>query len=450
MKPKILIVDDYVEHAQNLSAILKVNDYECKIAFSAEEAQSKLAKENYTLILLDNKLPGLDGLDFVRMLRKNQNDTPVIMYSAYGDSHLGVESARLGVFDFLPKGDDLSQLYDKIEAIIQKHQIITQQKFDGQYFMQKYEFVGISPQIKKVFETIEQIASTDARVLIVGETGVGKNLLAEIIHKESNRAANTFIWLDCTTIPETLLESELFGHERGAFTGAEKKRMGRLALADRGTLFLDQIDDMNPTLQAKFLRFVETGEFESVGSNIKQSIDIRIISTAMTDLKEQVNNKQFREDLYYRLAQIEIYVPPLRERKEDVIYLARHFARINSIKYKKPVLEFSSGALDALLAYDWPGNVRELQFFIERLIIFKNHGAILEKDIEILQNDKNAFPLISNVQTLREAKNQFEKNYIIRALIENDWNVNKTAKKLGVDRTNLYKKIQIYGITLDR
>ncbi|HFE64514.1 MAG TPA: sigma-54-dependent Fis family transcriptional regulator, partial [Caldithrix sp.] len=278
MKPRILIVDDYIQHAENLKEILLVNNYRSDAVYSAEEASELLKTKAFDLILLDNKLPGMDGLDFVREMRKEENDTPVIMYSAFGDSHLGSEAAKLGVYDFLPKGEDLNHLYDVIEETIQKYKLLTQQKFDAQYFKQKYNFVGVSPAIKKIFETIENIASTDAKILIIGETGSGKNLLAEAIHQISDRASKPYVWLDCNTIPENLLESELFGHERGAFTGAHRKRIGKLSVADKGTLFLDQIDDLSPQLQAKFLRLIETGKFEAVGSNLKQEIDIRVIA----------------------------------------------------------------------------------------------------------------------------------------------------------------------------
>jgi len=450
MKPKILIVDDYVEHANNLNEILLAHDYNSEPVFSAEEALEKVAKKKYHLILLDNKLPGMDGLEFVRVLRDNNNNTPVIMYSAFGDSHLGSEAAKLGVHDFIPKGDDLGQLYDVIETAIQKHEILSRQKFDVQYFRQKYNFVGVSKAIQELLSKAVDMAKTDARILITGETGVGKNLLAEIIHKEGNRSEKPFVWLDCTTIPETLLESELFGYERGAFTGADKKHMGRLSYADKGTLLIDQIDDMSPQMQAKFLRFIETGEFEPLGGNVKQKIDLRIISTALNDLKQKIKENTFREDLYYRIAQVELNIPPLRERKEDIIYLAQHFARNYSIKYKKPLIEFSQEALNLMVNYDWPGNVRQLQFLTERLIIFKKYGSIVEKDLDVLRTDETIPAAAGEIKSLKKAKIDFEKEYILRALIMNEWNVNQTAKMLAIDRTNLYKKIQFHQISLDK
>lgn len=450
MKPKILIVDDYIEHANNLNEILLAHNYNSQPVFSAEEALEKVVKEKYHLILLDNKLPGMDGLEFVCVLRENNNDTPVIMYSAFGDSHQGSEAAKLGVHDFIPKGDDLGKLYDVIESTIQKHEILSRQKFDVQYFRQNHSFVGVSKPIQELLVEAVNLAKTEARILITGETGVGKNLLAEIIHKEGKRAEKPFVWLDCTTIPENLLESELFGYERGAFTGADKKHMGRLTCADKGTLLIDQIDDMSPHMQAKFLRFIETGEFEPLGGNVKQKIDLRIISTAMSDLRKQIRENKFREDLYYRIAQVELFIPPLRERQEDIIYLAQHFARNFAIKYKKPVIEFSPEALNKLLDYDWPGNVRQLQFITERLIIFKKQGPIAEKDLDVLKTDVTIPVSANEITSLKKAKTNFEKEYILRALIMNEWNVNQTAKVLEIDRTNLYKKIQFHNISLDK
>ncbi len=372
------------------------------------------------------------------------------MYSAYADSHLGNESAKLGVYDFLPKGENIELLFDSIESIIQKYEIITQQQFDAEYFKQKHNFVGVSEPIMNLFKTVDQVAATNARILISGETGVGKNLLAEAIHQASNRCDKPFVWLDCTTIPENLLESELFGHERGAFTGADKKRLGRLALADKGTLFIDQIDDLSLSLQAKMLRLIETGKFEPIGSNKEQEIDVRIICASLKDLKEQVGEKKFREDLFYRIAQIELFIPPLRHRKEDITFLARHFIRKLCLQYKKPTMEFSSDAKNILLNYNWSGNVRELQFFIERLVIFINKRLIQKSDLELLQISKDKEGMINEILPLREAKQNFEKEYIIKALIANNGKVSAAAEQLQTDRTNLYKKIQFYGVKIEQ
>ncbi len=448
MQSRILIVDDYIDHAENLKALLIANQYKCETVYSAEEALKKMKNSRFDLILLDNKLPGMDGLDFVRALRLDQNDTPIIMYSAFGNSHMGHEAAKMGVYDFLPKGDDLNALYDTIESTIQKHHILSSQKFDAQYFQQKYNFVGISPQIKALFEKIEKIANTDARILIHGETGVGKNLLAEVIHQISNRSDRPFLWLDCTTLPQNLIEAELFGYERGAFTGAVNKKIGRLALADGGTLFIDQIDDLDPALQAKFLRFIETGNFEALGSNRTQEIDIRIIAASISDLHEKIQNKEFRQDLFYRIAVNELFIPPLRRRKEDIIFMARHFIRQNCLKHDKPVFDLTPNAVDRLLQHDWRGNVRELQFFIERLILFKDEGPILEDDIDLLREDKNVHVVVGERRTLKEAKNEFERLYITRILMETDNKINKAAEILGIDRSNLYKKMQHYKIKL--
>ncbi len=451
MQPKLLIVDDYVEHAENLKELLQANQYQCQTVYNARDALHHLGKEYINLILLDNKLPDKDGLQFVRELRQNGDDTPIIMYSAFGDSHLGSEAARLGVYDFLPKADDINQLYDAIEETIQKHRILTEQKMDSQYFLQKYNFAGVSPQIKDIFNKLEQIAHTNANVLITGETGVGKNLLAEVVHKISPRADRPFVWLDSTAIPESLMESTLFGHERGAFTGADRKQIGRLENANQGTLLLDQVDDLKPELQVKLLRFVETHEYEPLGSNQSRYVDVRIISTAMEGLDEKVRQKHFREDLFYRLAQIQIEIPPLRERKEDILFLSRHFLRHNCIKHKKPIMDMEPEALRILLNHRWPGNVRELQFFIERLVIFKEHGPILKEDVQNLpQNQPDMLHQPFQFQSLKTAKDQFERDYILKALMSENWNVSRTAEKLEVDRTNLYKKIKTYGIEVDR
>ncbi len=448
MQSQILIVDDYIDHAENLKEILRLNHYFCQTAYTAEDALKKIKKRSFDLILLDDKLPGMDGLELVRLLREENNDVPVIMFSAFGDSHKGSEAAKLGVYDFIPKGDDLNELYDAIETTIQKYQILASQKFDAQYFQQKYNFIGISPQIKEIFKTIEHLANSDARVLITGETGVGKNLLAELIHQISPRASKPFVWLDCPAIPETLLESELFGHERGAFTGAVRRRIGRLYFADQGTLLVDQIDDLSLAMQAKFLRFIETGEFEPLGSTNKIKVDLRVISTSNEDLNEKINQQQFRQDLYYRIAQVEIFIPPLRERKEDIPFLARHFIRRNCIKYQKPIFDLTSGALDLMLEYEWPGNVRELQFFIENVVLLKKEGPIFAKDVEMLLGNRLKNWQLVKLRPLREAKEEFEKSYIEQVLAQTNGNISKAAKILGIDRSNLYKKIQYYRILL--
>jgi DNA-binding NtrC family response regulator len=449
MNPKILIVDDYIEHANNLKELLTAKKYLCTVAFSAEDADKELSNRFYNLLILDNKLPGIDGLDFVEKLRSQQNDIPIIMYSAFGDSHIGHTSAQLGVLDFIQKGEDLSILIDRIEELIQRTNIVNLQRFDADYFKQKFNFVGVSGSIKKLFKTIEQVAATNARILICGETGVGKNLLAEAIHQISDRSDKPFVWLDCTTIPENLLESELFGHERGAFTGADKKQLGRLVMADHGTLFIDQIDDLGLPLQAKMLRLIETGKYEPVGSNQEQEIDVRIICASLKDLKSQVEENKFREDLYYRIAQVELFIPPLRHRKEDIVFLARHFIRKLCMQYKKATMVFSTDAMNMLLSYNWPGNVRELQFFIERLVIFINKGFIQKSDLELLQISKDKEGMINEILPLKEAKQNFEKEYIIKSLIANNGKVSAAAKQLQTDRTNLYKKIQLYGIKIE-
>ena len=452
MKGKILIIDDEAGILDTVSGILEDEGYTTLTAKDAETAIEILDKEEVDLVFLDVWLPKMSGIEAIKKIKEKDFHIPVIMISGHGNVEVAVQAVTLGAFDFLEKPLSMERIILTAERALQFKSLEKENIKLRSSILKKYELVGNSQAMKKIKSQIEMIARGDSRVLILGESGTGKELVARMIHSLSPRANAPFIEVNCAAIPQELIESELFGHEKGAFTGAIDKKIGKFELANEGTLFLDEIGDMSLLTQAKLLRVIETQKFQRVGGTRDITVNVRIISATNKDLTEEIKKGNFREDLYYRLNVVPVYISPLRERKEDipelVNYFMDEFSREKGWRRKK----ISNDAMRILKNYDWPGNVRELKNAVERLMIMVPQETIEALDIEntgIIRNRLKEESYFSYT-TLREARDAFEKDFILKKLKENNWNMTKTAEIIGIERSNLYKKIKSLGITLPK
>lgn len=452
MKGKILIIDDEVGILDTVSGILEDEGYTTLTAKDAETAIEILDKEDVDLVFLDVWLPKMSGIEAIKKIKEKDFHIPVIMISGHGNVEVAVQAVKLGAFDFLEKPLSMERIILTTERALQFKSLEKENIKLRSSILKKYELVGNSQAMKKIKSQIEMIARGDSRVLILGESGTGKELVARMIHSLSPRANAPFIEVNCAAIPQELIESELFGHEKGAFTGAIDKKIGKFELANEGTLFLDEIGDMSLLTQAKLLRVIETQKFQRVGGTRDITVNVRIISATNKDLTEEIKKGNFREDLYYRLNVVPVYISPLRERKEDipelVNYFMDEFSREKGWRRKK----ISDDAMQILKNYDWPGNVRELKNAVERLMIMIPQETIEALDIEntgIIRNRLKEESYFSYT-TLREARDAFERDFILKKLKENNWNMTKTAEIIGIERSNLYKKIKSLGITLPK
>lgn len=448
MKEKILIVDDEKGILETLSGILEDEGYQTFQSEDAEKALNLLETEDINLIFLDVWLPGISGIEAIKKIKEKYQDIPVIMISGHGNVELAVQAVKLGAFDFLEKPLSIERVILSVERALQFKNLERENIKLRSSLIRKYELIGSSKAMKAIKQQIELIARGDSRVLIFGESGTGKELVARAIHSLSERFNSPFIEVNCAAIPQELIESELFGHERGAFTGAIDKKIGKFELADGGTLFLDEIGDMSLLTQAKLLRVIETQKFQRVGGTKDIKVNVRIISATNKDLSEEIKKGNFREDLYYRLNVVPIYLPSLRERKEDIPELIDYFISEYVMEKGLRNKTLTKRAIEILQSYDWPGNVRELKNAIERLMIMTVSDMIDLDDIErtgIIRkifSEENYF----KYNSLREARDAFERDFIIRKLKENNWNMTKTAELIGIERSNLYKKIKSLGI----
>ncbi|OIP58475.1 MAG: Fis family transcriptional regulator [Nitrospirae bacterium CG2_30_41_42] len=439
----VLIVDDEEGIRESLSGILEDEGYEVLSSSSGEEALKALKEQSPDLILLDVWLPGIDGIKTLKEIKGLKPDLPVIMISGHGNIELAVKATRMGAYDFLEKPLSLERVLLAAKRAIEKRTLEMEYKAIKQDFRKKWKLTGDSQKMKQVREQINMAAQSNSRVLILGESGSGKELVAHILHDNSNRAEKPFIEMNCAAIPQELIESELFGHEKGSFTGAFEKKKGKFELADEGTLFLDEVGDMSLSTQSKVLRVLETQEFQRVGGSRDIKVDVRIIAATNKDLIEEIRKGNFREDLLYRLNVIPIVVPALRSRKEDIPTLVEYFFEYFAAEYGQRPKKITSEGLKMLEAYDWPGNIRELRNVIERLVIMTPSNTITPKNLiigESARSDYFAF------KTLREARESFEKDFITKKLEENNWNISKTAEVLDVERSNLHRKIKAYDI----
>lgn len=438
----ILVVDDEFSVRDSLFKWFREDGYNVDTAENATEALKKIQESKWDLILLDIKMPGMDGMELQKRIKEIDPGIIIIMITAFASVDTAVQALKVGAYDYVTKPIDpdyLSHIVNNalrekklsIENLQLRESIKEYSKFD--------EIIGESQNMKNVLNLIETVAKTDTTVLIRGESGTGKELIARAIHSNSSRRYFPFIPVNCGGLPEGILESELFGHERGAFTGAQYRRKGKFEMADGGTIFLDEIGNVSMKTQMDLLRVIETKKFTRVGGNEEITSDFRIISATNADLEAAVKEGTFREDLYYRLNVFSIFLPPLRERRSDIPLLAQHFLKKYSISMNKPMEGFSPEAMDILVKYNWPGNIRELENAIERAMVVGTPPYVKPKDLPFQIGEIKKTP---SAETLAEV----EKNHIIYILEKNNWNISRSAEILGIDRVTLYNKIEKYGL----
>src|SRR3989338_1539472 len=444
----ILIVDDESSIRTAIRSVLSEEGYSVSEARCGEEALELISKETPDVVLLDIWLPGLDGLDVLKKMKEVNFPGFILVMSGHGTIETAVKATKLGAYDFIEKPLSLDKLLLVIKNLLSVRELKEENKVLRQKIKSQFEMVFRGIAMQKLVEQIHIAAPTNSWILITGENGTGKELVARKIHERSLRREYPFIEVNCAAIPEELIESEIFGHEKGAFTGATTSRRGKFDLAHEGTLFLDEIGDMSLKTQAKILRILQEQKFERVGGTETFEVDVRVIGATNKNLQEEIKEGRFREDLFYRLNVIPIHVPALRQRKEDIRVLVEYFLKILAQENGKRVKQISPEALEVLEAYDWPGNVRELRNTVERLFIMTPADVIRAQDIpaSILEAQDSAPS--RDGDDFRSAKMQFEKEYIQRKLKESEGNVSKTAKAIGVERTNLHRKIKNYQIEI--
>ena len=451
LKEKILVVDDEENIRKSLKMILEYEGWKFLEAADGEEALDVVEETvGLDLILLDVKLPGMDGLEVLAEIRKRPYSPEVIMISGHGTIQTAVEATKLGAFDFLEKPLQRERVLLSIRNALNQNKLLRECMDLRKKAAKRYELVGNSPPMKKLWEDILKTAPTNATVLIHGESGTGKELVARAIHSHSMRAKEQFVQVNCAAIPEELIESELFGHEKGAFTGATEKKSGKFELADGGTIFLDEVGDMSLKTQSKVLRVLEEGEVQKVGSSKINKVDVRVIAATNKDIKEEIKEGRFREDLYFRLNVVPLYSASLREKSEDIPLLVEYFSLLYAEENNFKPKDFSQDALETLKKYYWKGNVRELKNVVERLIIM-TEGDIINKKVlpEQIRGETHVYlPDTKSVKSLKEFRDLAEKDFILSKLEENDWNISQTAREIDTPRSNLYKKLENYGIKI--
>ncbi len=449
MSKTILIVDDEESICQSLGGVLSDDGYEVMTAGSGEEALKIVEEEMLSLVLLDIWLPGIDGIETLKIIKAGHPQLRVVMMSGHGTIETAVKATKLGAFDFIEKPLSLEKV-----LLIVKHALdITQLEEENILLKQKvtheYELTGDSEAITELQETISLVAPTNAWILIMGENGTGKELVARSLHQQSKRVNKAFVEVNCAAIPEELIESELFGHEKGSFTGATEKKRGKFDLAHEGTIFLDEVADMSLKAQAKVLRILQEKKYERVGGTKLIATDVRVVAATNKDLEKEMEEGRFRQDLYYRLNVIPLRVPPLRDRKEDIPLLVKRFLKDFSSKEGEAEKTITADALAILMRHSWPGNVRELKNIVERLNIMKVGNVIEAGDIPLfMKKEQNPETEVTEdaPDSLREAKTAFEKQYIAGKLKDYDGNVSRTAEAIGLERSNLHRKIKAYGL----
>jgi DNA-binding NtrC family response regulator len=447
----ILVIDDEREICESIKMILEYEDYLVDYSTDPGKGLQKIEYGSYDALLLDIQMSGKSGFEVLNWIKEKEYDIKVIMISAHGSVDNAVTATKLGAFDFLEKPIDRDKLLISIRNAVEQSNLIKENKKLKKQATFNEIILGTSGVIKGILDAISRIAKTDARILITGENGTGKELVAQEIHRQSNRINKELVEVNCAAIPQELIESELFGHEKGSFTGAFKQRIGKFEQADNGNLFLDEIGDMSLQAQAKVLRAIEEGKIERVGGNSKIEVDVRIISATNKDLQEEIKKGTFREDLFHRLNVIPIHIPPLRERIDDIPILVEHFSKIFCEKNKFQQKNYTSDAMKLLQSLKWKGNVRELRNVVERIVIMVVKTEISEKDVTIFTDSSssdmdNLFSISNNFQ---EFKENSERAFILKQLQINNWNISKTADILGIQRSHLYNKLKKYGIEKD-
>jgi two-component system nitrogen regulation response regulator NtrX len=448
-KRRVLVIDDEKAIRETLSEVLADEGYAVTAIESGEEGLKRLREERFDLVFLDVWLRDRDGLSVLEASDGRVAEVPVVMISGHSNVETAVRAVRLGAYDFLEKPLSLERVILTAQKAIERRDLLAEvASFRGRSEAEA-TLLGESPAMEQLRREIARVAGTDARVLITGENGTGKELVARSIHRQSERADSPLVEVNCAALPEELIESELFGHVRGSFTGATEDRRGKFEEADGATLFLDEVGDMSARTQSKVLRALQEGRFTRVGGSRAISSDARVLSATNKNLAEEIRRGTFREDLFFRLAVVPLSVPPLRERGEDVALLARHFLQQASIRFGRKPKSLSAAAVEALVAYRWPGNVRELKNLIERLVILCPADEIRREDLpaEITEGEPAALPADAS---LKNARDDFERRYILAALRRHRGNVSRTADALQVERSNLYRKLRSYGIEVER
>ncbi|MCG6927816.1 MAG: sigma-54 dependent transcriptional regulator [Acidobacteria bacterium] len=448
MKPRVLIVDDEEAVRSSLRMIFDYEGYEVLLAANGPAGLKMAEQESPDLVFLDIKMPQMDGLEVLKRLKADEPSPPVVVLSGHGTVKTAVEAVKLGAFDFIEKPPESERILIVARNALGQKRLADENRALKLSFDDRYRMVGLSPALEKVWEAIRRAAPTNATVLLTGESGVGKELAARAIHRNSLRRDQPFVQVNCAAIPEELIESELFGHEKGSFTGATEKQIGKFELAHRGTIFLDEVGDMSLRTQAKVLRVLQEGEVERIGSQKTIQVDVRVIAATNRKLEDEIEAGRFREDLFFRLSVLPIRVPPLRERPEDVDPLIEHFVKEFSAANNFRAKSFAPAAMEALRRHRWRGNVRELKNAVERLLIMAEGDEIRAEDVTgALRPPTDDTASLNAAATLRDFKEAAERAFLVAKLRESDWNISATAQTIGTPRSNLYKKLEQYGIT---
>jgi two-component system, NtrC family, response regulator AtoC len=448
--PRILIIDDDKSLLESYTVLLE-DEFQVSTAELGESGLELLRHEDVHLILLDVRLPDMSGIEVLRRIKALDENVDVIMITAVKDVRVAVEAIKLGAYDYLEKPFEIDEILALLRRTLEHQTLLREVLYlrDLRAEVDRYFVVGRSPKMRQIYDLITRVADTNATVLINGESGVGKELIARAIHQQSQRRLNPFVAVNCAAISEHLVESELFGHERGAFTGAIEMHRGKFELAHTGTLFLDEVGSLRLDLQAKLLRVLQEREFERVGGGKTIRTDVRIVAASNQDLKQMVVDRTFRDDLFYRLNVIPVHVPPLRDRREDILLLVNHFLRKYNKDFGRQVQGVTSEALALLTHYHWPGNVRELENVIERLVVLSRHRILdiedMPLDLKSVQGQL-AHDLFTTGADLRQAKAEFERHYIVQTLERCGWNQTEAAKRLGIHRNTLLTKMDMLQI----
>jgi two-component system nitrogen regulation response regulator NtrX len=447
MAHTILIVDDESGIRQSLSSLLREEGYQVETADSGEECLAAVEQKPFDLILLDVWLPKMDGLATLEKLQERDGAAMVVMISGHGNIETAVRATKLGAFDFIEKPLSLEKIILVVKNALDYLRLEAENRRLRAELEERYQILGDSVPMKALRQQIALTAPTTGRVLIYGESGTGKELVARALHAQSPRSQMPFVEVNCAAIPEELIESELFGHRKGSFTGASEDKTGKFVKADGGTLFLDEIGDMSLKTQSKVLRALEEQRVEPLGSNQPVTVDVRVIAATNKKLDDEISKNLFREDLFYRLNVIPFYLTPLRDRTADVPILARHFLSEFSEAHGKRAKELSDSAMDVLLRYPWPGNVRELKNLIERLVIMCPQARVEPHHLPPEVFRGAARSPHQPYATLHEARSAYEREFVLRKLEENQWNMTRTAVALGLERSHLYRKMKTLGIS---
>jgi DNA-binding NtrC family response regulator len=445
---RVLIVDDERDICESVAMILEDEDYEVDSTTRGLEGVERLIEGDYDAALLDIQMPDIDGFEALERAKKGGSETAVIIISAYGNVENAVKATRLGAFDFIEKPIDRDKLLISVRNAAERSRLRRENEEIRRAVEPERKILGVSESIKQIREIIDKVADTDASVLVTGENGVGKELVARALHRNGSRRDRPFVEVNCAAIPSELIESELFGHEKGSFTGAVKQRVGKFELADGGTIFLDEIGDMSQQAQAKVLRAIEDKVITRVGGSKKIEVDVRIVAATNKDLEAEIEAKNFREDLFHRLNVIPVSVPPLRERPEDIPVIAEAFAKELAERHKKTPPVFAESAVKLLQSLKWTGNVRELRNIVERIIILVNKEVATSEDVKFLAPSEkfSIDDLIEESESFQEFKEKAERAFIVKQLEKHGWNVSRAAESMDIQRSHLYTKMKKYEI----